>query len=171
MGIKFKDILGAVTDFIPLKGLAKLAGKGAVALLGKKVAKVVGIDEKTVDNVFIEANKIVEQDHELKKLLIEESKAIRKHELDFFGSFAQLDLKTQKMRARMRPLLSLTMVGMFALYGLCFLFQQLFPYVLGMEFMIEFPAELVSITKVIIMFWFGGRTLEKVVDTIRNGKK
>lgn len=170
MGLKFKDIIGAVTDVVPLSGIAKLVGKGAVALLGKKVAKTVGISEKTVDNVFVEANKIVEQDHELRKMLIEESKAIRKHELDFFGKFSELDLKTKKMRSRMRPMLTFGLIGLVMLFGIFQLLQQIFPYLLGLEYMVVMPDWLVKAALWIVAFWFTSRGIEKVVDTIRNGK-
>lgn len=168
--MKFKDILNIVTDVIPLGTIAKTIGKGAVALLTKKVSEVVGIPEKTVEDVFVEANKIAEQDIELKKMLIEDAKAERQHELDFFGQFAQLDIGSQKLRARVRPLLSFGLIGTFILVILLRITGQLFPYLFGLEFLLEIPPELVKVSYWVVGFWFGGRTVEKIVDTVKNGK-
>jgi len=169
MGLNLKKIFDAVTDIVPLGGVAKSLIKGAGSLLFKKAAKVVGIKEDVINDIFVEADKLAEYDQEIKLALIEEAKEMRVHALAVFGRFAELDVCSQKLRARIRPLLSFGLVGMFILICFAYLVQQLFPKLLGLEFMITFPPELVSITKVVIGFWFGGRTIEKVVDIFKNG--
>ncbi|MHA2313965.1 MAG: hypothetical protein ACXACF_01545 [Candidatus Hermodarchaeia archaeon] len=170
MGLKLKDIISVVTDFVPLKGVAKVLGKGVGALLTKKVAKATGIEVESVEEVIKKTAEEIENDHEIRKAIIADFNDSRKHELDFFGDFANLDTGSQKLRARVRPALSLTLIGLFTLYGIVALFQQMFPYVLGMEFMVEFPPALVKITLTVIGFWFGGRTVEKAIGIIKNGK-
>lgn len=170
MGFKLKDIINVITDIVPLGTVVKTLGKGVGALLTKKVAKVTGIKIDDVEKVLVKTQQEIENDQEIKKLLIAEAKEERKHELDFYGNFGDLDTGSQKLRARVRPVLSLTLIGLFTLYGIVALFQQMFPYVLGMEFMIEFPPALVKITLTVIGFWFGGRTIEKAIGIIKNGK-
>jgi len=184
MGFNLKKIIDVVGDFVPLGGVAKSLVKGAGSLLFKKAAKAVGIKEEKVEEVFAEASKLAEYDHEIKKalieeekekrahelavfgrfaeLLIEEEKEKRAHELAVFGRFAELDLGSQKLRARIRPLLSFGLIGLFMLYGIVFLVQQMFPYLLGMEVLVVFPPALVKIALAVIGFWFGGRTIEKI---------
>jgi len=170
MAIKIGKILGKLAEVLPLGSTAKSLIKGAGSLLFKKAAKAVGIKEDVVDNIFVEANKIAEYDQEIKMALIEEEKQRRAHELALFGRFAELDSGSQRLRARIRPLLSFGLVGLFVVYGITSLVQQLFPLVPGFEFAIVFPPELVTIIKWVVGFWFGGRSLEKIIDTVRNGK-
>ena len=167
MGIKLKDILNVVTDIIPFGTVVKTLGKGVGSLLVKKVAKVVGIPQETIENVLTETNKIIEQDHEIRKMLIEDAKADRQHQIEFFGKFGELDTGSQKLRARMRPILTLGLVGTFDLFVIVIFVSQMFPYVFGFEIPPVMPPELTSIVKVIIGFWFGGRTIEKVAKIIK----
>lgn len=170
MGLNLGKILDAVTDIIPLGSTAKSLLKGAGSLLFKKAAKTVGIKEDVINSIFVEADKIAEYDHEIKIALLKEEEQKRVHELAVFGRFAELDTGSQKLRARIRPLLSLGLIGTFILICFVFLIQQVFPRAFGLEFMIVFPPELVSISKVVVGFWFGGRTIEKAIDIFKNGK-
>ncbi len=162
MGLNLKKIFDTVTDLIPFGGVAKSLVKGAGSLLFKKAAKAVGIKEGVVDSIFVEAERLAEYDHEIKKALIEEEKEKRAHELAVFGRFAELDEGSRKLRARTRPLLSFGLIGLFMLYGIVALVQQLFPTVRGLEFAIVFPPALVKIALAVVGFWFGGRSLEKI---------
>jgi len=167
MGIKLKDIFNIVTDIIPLGTVVKTLGKGVGSLLTKKVAKVVGIPEETVEQVLIETDKVAERDHEIRKMLLEDVKADRQHQIDFFGKFGDLDEGSQKLRSRMRPILTFALVGTFDLFVIVIFISQMFPYVFGFEIPPTMPPELTNIVKVIIAFWFGGRTVEKIVSTIK----
>lgn len=167
MSIKLKDIINIVTDIIPLGTVVKTLGKGVGALLTKKVAKIVGIPEETVEQVLIETEKIAERDHEIRKMLIEDAKADRQHQVEFFGKFGELDTGSQKLRSRMRPILTLGLVGTFDLFIIVIFISQMFPYLFGFEIPPVMPPELTSIVKVIIAFWFGGRTIEKVAKIIK----
>lgn len=164
MGIKPLKILSSIADVLPFGTVAKSIVKGAGSLLLKKAAKKIGVD---IEPVLEEANKMAEYDQEIKMALISEEKERRAHELAVFGRFAELDEGSKKLRARIRPLLSLGLVGMFILICFVYLLQQIFPTLLGFEFMITFPPELVSITKVVVGFWFGGRTVEKLAEIVK----
>ena len=168
MGLNLKKIANAIADVIPLGGIAKSLVKGAGSLLFKKAAKAVGIKEETVDELFVEASKIAEYDHEIKKALIEEEKERRAHELAFFGRFAELDSGSKKLRSRVRPILSFGLVGLFLAYGLIDLLHQIFPYVMGLEFAPTPSDALVKVTIVVVAFWFGGRTVEKLFTKDEN---
>lgn len=167
MAINLKKIAEAVADIVPLGGIAKSLVKGAGSLLFKKAAKVVGIKEEKVDELFVEASKIAEYDHEIKKALIDEEKEKRVHELAVFGRFAELDEGSQKLRARVRPLLSFGLVGLILLYGLIQLVAQIFPYLMGLEFLPVPPAWLEKTTLIVIGFWFTGRTAEKIAKIVK----
>lgn len=166
--MNIKKILGTVAEFLPFGSQVKSILKGASSLLLKKAAKKVGID---IEPILKEAENLAENDHEIKMALIEEEKERREHELSFYGKFTDLDEGSRILRARVRPLLSFGFCGLFIVYGVAFLCQQLFPLIFGWEFAINFPPELVTITKWVVGFWFGGRTVEKVVDIFKNGKK
>lgn len=159
MGIKLGKILGAVADIVPFGSVAKSIVKGAGSLLLKKAAKKIGVD---IEPVLEEAGKMAEYDQEIKLALIEEEKEKRAHELAVFGRFAELDEGSAKLRARTRPLLSFGLIGLFMLYGIVALIQQLLPTTKGLEFAIVFPPALVKIALAVVGFWFGGRTIEKV---------
>ena len=167
MGIKFKDILNVITDVIPLGTVVKTLGKGVGSLLTKKVAKVVGIPEETVEQVLIETDKVAERDHEIRKMLLEDVKADRQHQIDFFGKFGDLDEGSQKLRSRMRPILTFALVGTFDLFVIVIFVSQMFPYLFGFEIPPTIPPELVKVVNIIVMFWFGGRTIEKVAKIIK----
>ena len=160
MAIKLGKIFDVITDALPFGSVAKSIVKGAGSLLLKKAAKKIGVD---IQPVLDEANKLAEYDHEIRLLLIEEEKERRKHELEFYGKFTELDIGSQKLRARVRPLLSFGLVGLFMLYGILALVQQIFPTILGLEFIIVPPEALVKITVIVVGFWFGGRSLEKIL--------
>jgi len=168
--MNIKKIFDAITDIIPLGGVTKSLLKGAGSLLFKKAAKAVGIKEDVIDNIFVEADKIAEYDHEIKKALIQEEKEKRIHELSVFGRFAELDSGSKKLRARVIHLLSFGLVGLILLYGLIQLIAQIFPYLMGLEFLPVPPAWLERTTLIVVGFWFTGRTIEKVVSIIKNGK-
>ena len=169
MGLNLKKILDAVTDAVPFGGIAKSLIKGAGSLLFKKAAKVVGIKEDVINDIFVEADKLAEYDQEIKLALIEEEKEKRVQELAVFGRFAELDVGSQKLRARIRPLLSLGAVGLYLIYCFVILFAQIFPYWFGFETMPVIPESLIKVTLWICGFWFVGRTVEKVVDIFKNG--
>lgn len=169
MGLNLKKIANAVATVIPLGGVAKSLVKGAGSLLFKKAAKAVGIKEEKVDELFVEASRLAEYDHEIKKALIEEEKEKRAHELAVFGRFVELDEGSKKLVSRIRPLLSFGLVGTYILYCLTFLIAQLFPYLFGFEIPPVIPPSLVKITIAVCFFWFAGRSWEKV-EKIRNGK-
>lgn len=171
MGLNLKSIANAITDVLPFGGLAKSLVKGAGSLLFKKAAKAVGIKEEVVDMVFVEAEKLAEYDHEIKKALIEEEKLKRQHELSLFGRFAELDEGSQKLRARVRPLLSFALVGTYLAYCWVTLIAQLFPYLFGFEIPPVIPPSLIKVTLWVCGFWFVGRTIEKVVEIKKNGDK
>ena len=162
MAINLKKILDIATDFIPLGGIAKSLIKGAGSLLFKKAAKAVGVDEGVIDNILVEADRLAEYDFEIRKALIEEEKEKRVHELAVYGKFAELDSGSQKLRARVRPILSFGLVGLFMTYGIAGLLHQIFPYVMGLEFAPEPSDALIKVTLIVIGFWFGGRTVEKL---------
>jgi hypothetical protein len=164
MGLNLKKIADALTDIIPLGGIAKSLVKGAGSLLFKKAAKAVGIKEEKVDELFVEASRLVEYDHEIKEALIEEEKEKRAHELAVFGRFAELDEGSQKLRARVRPLLSFGLVGLIMAYGLINLIHGIAPYLMGLEFALVPPMWLEDMAIVVVKFWFVGRTVEKVVE-------
>ena len=170
MGLKFKDILKVVTDVIPFGTVVKTLGKGVGALLTKKVAKVTGIKVEDVEKVLIKTQQEIEGDQEIKRLLIADAKAERKHELDFYGSFGELDTGSRKLRASVRPILSFGLVGLIFVYGIVGLYCQLFPYTFGLEFIPAVPAWLEKTCLWVVGFWFGGRTIEKVVGIFKNGK-
>lgn len=157
--MNLKKIFNAVTDIVPFGSVAKSIVKGAGSLLLKKSAKKLGIN---IEPVLEEASKMAEYDQEIKLALIEEEKEKRTHELAVFGRFAELDEGSKKLRARTRPLLSFGLIGLFMLYGIVALIQQLFPTAKGLEFAIVFPPALVKIALAVVGFWFGGRTIEKV---------
>lgn len=167
MGLKFKDIINIVTDIIPFGTVVKTLGKGVGALLTRKVAKATGMKPEDIETVLIKTQQEIEGDQEIKRLLIADAKEERKHELDFYGSFGDLDTGSQKLRARVRPVLSLGLIGLFMLYGLVSLFEQCFPYLFGMEFLLVFPPALVTISLAVVGFWFGGRTIEKVASIFK----
>lgn len=167
MGLNISKILSSVADVLPFGTVAKSLIKGAGSLLFKRAAKAVGLKESVVDSIFVEAERMVEYDYNMRLALIEEEKERRVHELAVFGRFAELDEGSQKLRARIRPLLSFGFCGLFIIYAIMFLCQQLFPFVAGFEFRIIFPPELVIITKWIVGFWFTGRTVEKIAEIIR----
>ena len=166
MGLNLKKILDAVTDAVPFGGVVKSIVKGAGSLLLKKSAKKLGID---IEPVLEEASKMAEYDQEIKLALIEEEKEKRVHELAVFGRFAELDTGSQKLRARIRPILSLGAVGLYLIYCFVILFAQIFPYWFGFETMPVIPESLIKVTLWICGFWFVGRTVEKVVDIFKNG--
>ena len=170
MGIKLKDILNIVTDIIPLGTVVKTLGKGIGALLVKKVSKATGVNIVDVKEVLVQTNEEIENDHEIRKMLIEDARADRQHQLDFFGKFGDLDSGSQKLRSRMRPILTFVLVGLISLYGLIQLLAQIFPYLMGLEFLPVPPAWLEKTTLTVVAFWFGGRTIEKVASIFKNGK-
>lgn len=171
MGLKLKDILNVITDIVPLGSVVKTLGKGVGALLTKKVAKATGIDISDVEKVLVKTNEEIENDHEIRKMLIEDARADRQHQLDFFGKFGDLDSGSQKLRARVRPFLSFGLVGLFMAYGIVGLLHQVFPYVMGLEFMPEPSTALIKVTLYVVGFWFGGRTVEKVFSRIYEDNK
>jgi len=171
MGLNLKKIAGALTDIIPLGGLAKSLVKGAGSLLFKKAAKAVGIKEEKVDELFVEASRLAEYDHEIRKALIEEEKEKRAHELAVFGRFAELDEGSQKLRSRVRPLLSFGLVGTYLIHVYVRLVAQMFPYWFGFEIAPTIPPSLIKVTLWVCGFWFVGRTIEKVVEIKKNGDK
>jgi hypothetical protein len=170
MGLNLGKIFKAVTDIVPLGGIAKTIIKGAGSLLIKKAAKAVGIPEEKTEAMIAEAARLAEYDHEIRKLLIDEEKQKRAHELALFGRFADLDTGSKKLRARIRPLLSLGLVGTYLAYCWVHLISQMFPHVVGFEFLPEFPPALIKVTIWVCGFWFVGRTVEKVTDIVKNGK-
>ena len=170
MALSLKKILDVVTDVIPFSTVVKTLGKGVGALLTKKVAKVTGIKVEDVEKVLIKTQQEIEGDQEIKRLLIADAKEERKHELDFYGSFKDLDTGSQKLRARVRPLLTFGLVGLIMAYGLINLIHAIFPYLMGMEFAISPPPWLESMAVVCVKFWFVGRTVEKGFEIWRNGK-
>jgi len=165
--MKIGKILGSIADVLPFGAVAKSIVKGAGSLLLKKAAKKVGID---IEPVLEEANKMAENDHEIKMALISEEKERRAHELAVFGRFAELDLGSQKMVARIRPLLSFGLVGTYILYCITFLIAQLFPYLFGFEIPPVIPPSLIKVTLWICGFWFLGRSFEKGMKIKYNGK-
>lgn len=165
--MKIKKIVDVITDILPFGSIAKSIAKGAGSLLLKKAAKKVGID---IEPVLAEAANLAENDFELKKLLIQEEKDVRKHDLEFFGKYADLDPKAKFWRAMVRPLLSFGLVGLFILTAFLQIIQQIFPRVFGLEFMIIISPDLIVMAKWVVGFWFVGRTVEKIVDTVRNNK-
>jgi len=170
MGLSFKQILNVVTDVIPFGTVVKTLGKGVGALLTKKVAKVTGIKIEDVEKVLVKTQQEIEGDQEIKRLLIADAKEERKHELDFYGQFGQLDTFSQKLRARVRPILSFSLVGLIITYGIINLIHMIFPYVMGLEFAIAPPLWLENMATVVVKFWFVGRTAEKIVSIWKNGK-
>lgn len=171
MAIKIGKILGTLADVLPLGAVAKSIVKGAGSLLLKKAAKVVGIKEEKVDELFVEASKIAEYDHEIKKALLDEEKQKRAHELAVFGRFAELDEGSQKWVARIRPMLSFGLVGTYIAYCWAYLIAQLFPYWFGFEIPPVIPPSLIKVTIAVCFFWFAGRSWEKVEKIKNNGDK
>lgn len=167
MAIKIGKILETIATVVPFGNVAKSLIRGAGSLLLKKAAKAVGIKEAKVDELLLESVKIAEYDHEVRLALINEEKERRAHELAVFGRFAELDEGSQKLRARVRPLLSFGLVGLILLYGLIQLIAQIFPYVMGLEFLPVPPAWLEKTTLIVIGFWFTGRTAEKIAKIIK----
>ena len=167
MAIKIGKILGAVAEFLPFGTVAKSLVKGAGSLLLKKAAKVVGIKEEKVEELFVEAGKLAEYDHEIRLALIKEENDRRAHELAVFGRFTELDTTSQKLRARVRPLLSFSLVGLIITYGLINIIHGIFPYVMGLEFALVPPAWLKDMAIIVVKFWFVGRTAEKIVKTLK----
>ena len=166
MGLNLKKILSAVTDIIPLGGVAKSIVRGAGALLLKKSAKKLGID---IEPVLEEAGKMAEYDQEIKLALMEEEKEKRAYELAVFGRFAELDEGSKKWVARVRPMLSFGLVGTYILYCLAYLVAQVFPHLTGFEIPPVIPPSLIKVTIAVCFFWFAGRSWEKVVK-IKNEK-
>jgi len=168
--MKIGKILGSIADVLPFGAVAKSIIKGAGSLLLKKAAAKVGID---IEPVLEEANKMAENDQEIKMALINEEKERRAHELAVFGRFVDLDLGSQKMVARIRPLLSFGLVGTYILYCLVYLVAQLFPYLFGFEVPPVIPPSLIKVTLWICGFWFIGRSFEKgmkIYGMYKNGK-
>jgi len=170
MAIKLKKIFDAVTDVIPFGGIAKSLVKGAGSLLFKKAAKAVGVKDDVIDGIFREADKLAEYDQEIRLALINEEKEKRAHELAVFGRFAELDEGSKKWVARIRPMLSIGLVGTYIAFCWIHLYAQLFPYKFGFEIAPVFPPSLIKVTLWVCGFWFVGRTVEKVTDIFKNGK-
>ena len=166
MGLNLKKIANLVTDALPFGAVAKSIIKGAGSLLLKKAAKKVGIN---IEPVLEEASKMAEYDHEVRLLLIDEEKEKRAHELAVFGRFAELDAGSQKMVARIRPMLSLGLVGTYIAYCWAYLIAQVFPHLTGFEIPPVIPDSLIKVTIAVCFFWFAGRSWEKV-EKIKNGK-
>ena len=171
MGLNLKKIANLVTDVLPFGATVKSLLKGAGSLLIKKAARKIGIKEDKIDELMQESAKMAEYDQEIKLLLINEEKEKRAHELAVFGRFAELDAGSKKWVARIRPMLSIGLVGTYLAFCWIHLYAQLFPYKFGFEIAPVFPPSLIKVTLWVCGFWFVGRTIEKVVEVRKNGDK
>lgn len=169
MALNLKKIVNLVTDVLPFGATVKSLVRGAGSLLIKKAAKKIGIPDGKVDELMLESAKMAEYDQEIKLLLINEEKEKRAHELAVFGRFAELDAGSQKMVARIRPMLSFGLVGTYIAYCWAYLIAQVFPHLTGFEIPPVIPDSLIKVTIAVCFFWFAGRSWEKV-EKIRNGK-
>lgn len=167
MGIKIKDIFKFATDMLPGASVVKSIIKGAGSLLFKKAAKKMGVPEKTVDAIFGEAEKIAENDPEIRKALAEEDQKRREFEMAFFGRAADLSPKAQIWRVMTRPWISWASVGTYLLLHIA-RFTLLACKVSGVP---EVPTDLKKVVVTIIGFWFLSRGGEKIVELIFNRKK
>ena len=165
MGLDMKTIFDTAADLLPGGTLLKSIIKGAGALLLKKAAKKVGISDATVDSIFKEAENIAETDIEMKEILLKEESGRREFELAFYGKASELSPKAQLWRTITRPLLSFSMVGLFVLGVLIQYVQQI-----GGWSLLVVPDQVVEVTKWVVGFWFGGRSIEKIVQTFNNKK-
>lgn len=163
--MNLKDVIGTVTDLIPGGGIVKSLVKGAGSLLLKKAAGKAGVPESTVDAILEESQRIAESDPEMQKILSEENQKQREFELAFYGKMGDLSPKAQLWRAITRPIISFGLVGLFALGVLIIFAQQIF----GSTYVIEMPAQLLTLVKWVVAFWFSGRTVEKVVGLFNGG--
>lgn len=160
MGLNLKSIFDTAADLLPGGTLVKSIVKGAGALVLKKAAKQVGVAEKDIESVLSSAEKIAAEDEEIKQALREEEKKRREFELSFYGRAADLSPKAQLWRAITRPILSIGLVGLFAIGILIQYGQQLF----GADKPLTIPPETVELGKWIVAFWFSSRGVEKVVQ-------
>lgn len=167
MAIKLKDIFKIASSFIPGGSVVKSVIKGAGSLLFKKAAKKVGIPEKTLDAIFGEAEKIAENDPEVRKALAEEDQKRREFEMTFFGNAADLSPKAQLWRVMTRPWISWVSVGTYLLMHIA-RFILLACKVTGVP---EVPTDLKKVVVTIIGFWFLSRGGEKMLELIFSRKK
>ncbi|MCX6641740.1 MAG: hypothetical protein NTW14_14840 [bacterium] len=161
MSFKAKDLLNAAGDLLPGFNLVKLIVEGAGALLLKKAAKGVGIDEKQIDAVLQEAGRIASTDEEFQKALLADESSRRQFDLAYYGSAAEVSAGSRFWRNVTRPLISLAMVGLFILGVLIRYGEQLFGG-MAADQLLTVPSEVVELTKWTVAFWFTSRGVEKI---------
>lgn len=166
MTLNVKSIFGMAADLLPGGTLVRSIVRGAGSLLLKKAAQTVGVEEKQIDSILSQAQKLAIEDEDLKKALLQEEEARRQFELAFYGRAADLSPRAQLWRTITRPLLSFGLVGLLTLGILIQYGQQIFTGVSGPE-LLEIPGEIVELSKWVVAFWFTSRGVEKIVGVLK----
>lgn len=165
MALDLKSIFGMATDLLPGGTLVKSIVRGAGALLLKKAGEKVGVKEDKIESILNQAQKLAEEDEDVKKALMQEEEARRQFELSFFGKAGDLSPKAQLWRAITRPLISFGLVGLFFV-GIIIRYLQ---HIFGVPEagLLPIPPEVVELTKWVVAFWFTSRGVEKVVGLFK----
>ncbi len=166
MPLSVKSIFGIASELLPGGTLARSIVRGAGGLLLKKAAKEIGVEEKTIDSILIQAQKIADKDEEIRKALLREEDARRQFELAFYGRAADLSPRAQLWRAITRPVLSIALVGLFAL-GILIQYGQQLLFEFQNPDLLQIPKEVVELAKWVVAFWFTSRGIEKIVGLFK----
>jgi hypothetical protein len=165
MALDIKSIFGMATDLLPGGTLVKSIVRGAGALLLKKAGEKVGVKEDKIESILNQAQKLAEEDEDVKKALLQEEEARRQFELSFFGKAGELSPKAQLWRAITRPILSLGLVGLLVLGIIIQYLQQIFG--VPKAELLVIPGQVVELAKWVVAFWFTSRGVEKVVGLFK----
>jgi len=87
-----------------------------------------------------------------------------KKEVEF--NLSTLDPKAQYLKSVARPVIAISLVGLFVLGILIQWTQQIF----NAEYLISIPKEVITFAKIVVSAYIGSRGVEKVFDTLV-GKK
>lgn len=164
MGFNLKTLFNTAADLLPGGTLVKSIVQGAGSLLLKKAGKKVGVKEEQIDSILRQAQKLADEDEEIKKAIREEEESRRQFELAFYGRAADLSPRAQLWRAITRPLISFGLVGLFVIGILIHYGQQLCG--LPSNELLKIPGEVLQLTKWVIAFWFSSRGLEKILGAV-----
>ena len=153
-------VAGGLLSMIPGGSLVSSIIGGAGKLLLGKAAAIAGIPGDTISKLSDAIVSVSNNDPEVQQAIAKEEEERRKFELEFFGRAADLSPKAQFWRAFTRPILTITLVGLFALGTI----TQMVQGVLGYTPLTMTP-ELVELVKWVAAFWFTGRSVEKLIGS------
>ncbi|MBU0520066.1 hypothetical protein KKA00_10255 [bacterium] len=164
MGINLKSIVSSAADLLPGGTIVRSLVEGAGHLLVRKAAKEIGIADRQIDQVLSGVKRLAQQDPELQAALQKEEQARREFEMAFYGKAAELSPQAQLWRTITRPLLSFSLVGLFALGILIQYYQQVF---ISLPDLLIIPEEVVELSKWVVGFWFTSRGVEKIIGLMK----